>query len=908
MVRLVLTHGRSQEFGVPQTMLEAWEQALRYGLSRADAPFAADIPISLAFYGDHWRPDAAEATTRGGPATPSARQSALAADLAAAAPRGRGRGAVTTRAGWDSLNSLVVWLDERIRIGEVAVGWFMQDVEQYFSDEDLRGKAIQRIVEAVNEAGDEVILIGHSLGTVVAYDALRRHPELTVRGYVSLGSPLGLPTVRRSLEETGGVLRFPNDLDRWVNIYDKRDFVTGNQPLAALYPAADGRQVEDALSTGKKPGILDINAAHDGIVYLSAKILGTTVRAMVEAIAGEGAPAGERGATRSSESSVDLDASFASPAATMLPDAAIEELATANGGEQPAGPVTRGTRGGATRGGATRGAMRLDDDGVVAGPAPRRRSARRAARGDSATTMGDAALPPAGRTRTVERAASAEFPDAVAPGSVTPLRYQIGARPDFAEATRLAIEVPEDAEWLDLTVKIRAPDFEVSDPDTNEPADSAELTLSLTNPESSASGEFLLKAKETAEPLRSTIVVRFFHGNAPVGRIKLFTTIGAADAEGVPAAAPAQGFLQVAKDAAPEADLAIFVTANGRNQFQLEALWTGKRAPRVLRQKPEQLGVMNVGEDAREWAKGILLDFQQAMDPADSQQDRKERVENLGRELWHQLPEEFKEFYWRKMHRQKLTIVISSEEPYIPWELVKPVRPSRGPAAPMLGIAFPMARWDDTRPFPSPIEVREFRVVAPGYQDRPLPSANAEANDLVARFKAKRVNPGRRRQVLDLLKAKNLQVLHFSGHGRFGDAPDDSHLALLDEALELIDLNNADFAGPADAHDPPLVFLNACEVGDQGWTLTQIGGWAEKICAAGGAAFVGPYWEVSDAVAHKAALLFYCLLREGTPIGEAMRRVRKQFTEDDDARYDPTWLAYTLHCQPNVTLTFPEVR
>ena len=231
-----------------------------------------------------------------------------------------------------------------------------------------------------------------------------------------------------------------------------------------------------------------------------------------------------------------------------------------------------------------------------------------------------------------------------------------------------------------------------------------------------------------------------------------------------------------------------------------------------------------------------------------------------------------------------------------------------GRAAPMLGTAFRMARWLDAfGPLPSPIEVHEFQVVAPNYTVRALPGADEEANDLVARFKAKRVNPGKRRQVLDLLKSKNLQVLHFSGHGKFGDGPDDSRLALLDRALDLIDLNRADFADPDDPHDPPLIFLNACEVGDQGWTLTHIGGWAEKFCGAGGAAFVGPYWEVNDDVARKAALLFYGLLREGKPIGEAMRQVRRQFNEDDEFRYNPTWLAYTLHCQPNVTVTFPEL-
>lgn len=108
----------------------------------------------------------------------------------------------------------------------------------------------------------------------------------------------------------------------------------------------------------------------------------------------------------------------------------------------------------------------------------------------------------------------------------------------------------------------------------------------------------------------------------------------------------------------------------------------------------------------------------------------------------------------------------------------------------------------------------------------------------------------------------------------------------------------------------PLIFLNACEVGDQGWSLTQGGGWAEAFCAAECSVFVGPYWAVNDRVARKAALVFYRELRrldnQGQPactVGQAMQAVRRQFweAEDPEDRYHPTWLAYTLHSQPNVS-------
>ena len=888
MVHLVLTHGRSQEFGIPATMLDEWEAALRYGLERAKAPFAKDIPVSLAFYGDYWRPDAEEAAERAVDDTPSELQTALAMEMAAAAPQARERALETERLGWDSLNGLVVWLDDHIKVGDLAVGWFMRDVESYFSDGELREKAIARIVDAVNAAADEVVLLGHSLGTVVAYDALRRHPDLPVRGYVSLGSPLGLPTVRRSLQETDGALRFPDDLERWVNIYDKRDFVTGNQPLAALYPAADGRGVEDSLSQGKRPSVLKPNAAHDGVVYLSAVVLGKAVRSLVETIEGGRESAGERGFA------------MAEP-----PDHAFETMVAANGGGA-ASPNGDGERSWEPEAGALPDfAFAIDEGGgetaEAAPPGAGERSGEVAVK-PVAKAKKRQRKPAKARMRKVERAASAEFPYVVPPGSINTLRYQIGVKARHAADTTIVTEVPADAERLELTVVVQAADFAVLDPKTNEPsaaAATAPLSLDLMNEEAEAEGEFLLRAKASDEPLSSTIHLRFLHGNTPVGHIPLPTII-AGDAAGIvrPAEEPRGAAIRVSADAAPDPDLVIFVNLAAQGTFEIAVSRLGRGKRKTYKR---ELGFVSVVGEPWQWAKAMLEKFRLARDlkPA----ERKERIENLGRELWRQLPRDFQEFYWEEMHGKDLTIAISSEEPYIPWELIKPEREGGGRAAPILGTAFSIARWKEDRYLPDPIVVSEFRVVAPTYPANALPAADLEANDLVARFKAERVNPGRRAQVIKLLKSKNLQVLHFSGHGRFGDTPNDTRIALLDRPLDLIDLNSAGFAA---AEDPPLVFLNACEVGEQGWSLTQIGGWAEAFCQAGSTGFVGPYWAVNDQVARKAALLFYDSLRAGQTVGEAIREVRRQFTADKEFRHHPTWLAYTLHCQPNVTVAFPE--
>jgi len=75
----------------------------------------------------------------------------------------------------------------------IALNAFVANLKQvsaYLHDETVRREA-QHCVEKVITDQTRV-LVGHSLGTVVAYEALCAHPEWPVRTFVSLGSPLGI--------------------------------------------------------------------------------------------------------------------------------------------------------------------------------------------------------------------------------------------------------------------------------------------------------------------------------------------------------------------------------------------------------------------------------------------------------------------------------------------------------------------------------------------------------------------------------------------------------------------------------------------------------------------------------------------------------------------------------------------
>jgi hypothetical protein len=73
--------------------------------------------------------------------------------------------------------------------------------------------------------------VAHSLGTVVAYRLLRTQAQTRgwqVPAFVTLGSPLGVTEIRRTLA-SAAPLRCPGGAQSWFNAMDERDVV-------ALYP------------------------------------------------------------------------------------------------------------------------------------------------------------------------------------------------------------------------------------------------------------------------------------------------------------------------------------------------------------------------------------------------------------------------------------------------------------------------------------------------------------------------------------------------------------------------------------------------------------------------------------------------------------------------------------------------
>ncbi len=254
------------------------------------------------------------------------------------------------------------------------------------------------------------------------------------------------------------------------------------------------------------------------------------------------------------------------------------------------------------------------------------------------------------------------------------------------------------------------------------------------------------------------------------------------------------------------------------------------------------------------------------------------------------------------------TLQVTSDEPWIPWELIKPydyADPTRLIDHDFLCLRFEMTRWLAGPGGPAgEIRVRRGACLeaarAPG--EPPLRGAAGERRWISGQLLGKTpgvvdLTPQRadREAVEGLLDGGGIQLWHLCGHGRSDLArPDGCEVVLADGWP----LQPRDLAGARERHvarDRPLVFFNACRVAQQGFELTRLGGWAAAwVDRARCGAFLGPLWAVDDGSARAFAVAFYQALRDGATLGRAVKRAQQQLAPDDAAR-----LAYSVYGQPN---------
>lgn len=288
------------------------------------------------------------------------------------------------------------------------------------------------------------------------------------------------------------------------------------------------------------------------------------------------------------------------------------------------------------------------------------------------------------------------------------------------------------------------------------------------------------------------------------------------------------------------------------------------------------------------------------------------RLERIGYRLYDELfSEDLRREYREHIRGRVCTLEVISDEPWIPWELVKPYDANW--ADDFLCLQYDFSRWVDNGQAPAAeIRVESLVCVAPDDQGLPFARMEKEAVRSIARdFGLTDRTPTRagRAEVEALIEGEvPVHLWHFACHGDFdAEAPGNSPLVL--EQGQRLRPN--DLAGPEVKRrlntDRPLVFLNACRVGQGGLSLTGLGGWAARLvgeCRVG--ALIAPLWAVNDQIAFEFARAFYKATHApGMTLAAAVRRARQQVRESYPD--DPTWLAYSLYAHPNARLVWNRV-
>ena len=177
------------------------------------------------------------------------------------------RHAVATAADRFSLNG---------RLTKLFVAVCFPEVARYLAADDTPARArVREHVAATIAERQARIVIAHSLGTVVAYEALHAHPDLEVDLLVTLGSPLALPGAvfhrlqPRPNADTG--LR-PANVRRWVNISDYGDPIAILRPFKTYFPDVD-------LDLAESVGLFDF---HRAARYLACASLAATLQPLLQ--------------------------------------------------------------------------------------------------------------------------------------------------------------------------------------------------------------------------------------------------------------------------------------------------------------------------------------------------------------------------------------------------------------------------------------------------------------------------------------------------------------------------------------------------------------------------------------------------------------------------------------------------
>ncbi len=258
MAEIVLVHGAFHELWGPTRLGMRWAPSLMDGMWAAGVDVRG-VPLDrirtalrVAFWGDLFRPAPLapdELVARLGEDDDGSMENVDLAEVAQALAGGGG------------LHGLAA------AIARETQQRSMEQLGRYFLEPTTAERVHDRVHQVLGE--DTRVVVAHSMGTVIAYEALRDRADLHVEQFITLGSPLGTDLVLGQLFPTrgDGPAPWPAGVARWTNVAAEGDLATMGAPRLADHFGPDVR--DEYVFNGRHP--------HDIEPYLTAAETGRAV-------------------------------------------------------------------------------------------------------------------------------------------------------------------------------------------------------------------------------------------------------------------------------------------------------------------------------------------------------------------------------------------------------------------------------------------------------------------------------------------------------------------------------------------------------------------------------------------------------------------------------------------------------
>ncbi len=173
------------------------------------------------------------------------------------------------------------------KIADTVLRTKLKDLATYYDKPAKREQLRNNLRDKLKEhPGKRIMVIAHSMGSIIAYDVLRamgrEDPAFRVEHLVTIGSPLGLPHVKYRIQQENDLVRTPSVVRKWTNLADRRDPVAADAHLKDDYEAnVRGVRVQDDLVINGYVGSKGKSNYHKSYGYLRAPEVSRIIREFI---------------------------------------------------------------------------------------------------------------------------------------------------------------------------------------------------------------------------------------------------------------------------------------------------------------------------------------------------------------------------------------------------------------------------------------------------------------------------------------------------------------------------------------------------------------------------------------------------------------------------------------------------